>query len=105
MVFTLNKKPFTVFVDDNFHYQDASERFEHGSYATYEEAIAACKLIVDEYFPVENKEGKSFDELFEGYTSFGEDPFIDPVPSENERFSAWKYAKKRCKEIYAASNG
>jgi hypothetical protein len=39
---------YKVIVDDNFHYMDESERYEHGVFATAEEAIAACKRIVDE---------------------------------------------------------
>jgi hypothetical protein len=39
---------YRVMVDDNFHYMDEDERFEHGSFPTAEEAIAACKRIVDE---------------------------------------------------------
>jgi hypothetical protein len=35
-------------VDNKFHYMDEEERYEHGSFATAEEAIAACKRVVDE---------------------------------------------------------
>jgi hypothetical protein len=40
----------------------------------------------------------SFKELYEGYTGFGEDPFIR---SDDKKcfFSAWTYAKKRCTEL------
>jgi hypothetical protein len=34
-------------VDDNFHYMDQDERYEHGIFSTVDEAIAACKAIVD----------------------------------------------------------
>jgi len=93
-----SKPPFEVFVDDNFHYQDESERYKHGEYQTWEEAVATCKQIVDaELLPL-YKPGKSAAELYYSYTSFGEDPFIRPAP-HGERFSAWEYARQRCDEI------
>ena len=39
---------FTVFVDDNFNYQDEDERWVAGEFSSYEEAVAACKNIVDQ---------------------------------------------------------
>ena len=89
---------YTVYVDDNFHFMDESERYKHSEYDTYDAAVAACKKIVESYFePVEN--GKySFKELWDGYTTFGEDPFI--VPEDKDcHFSAWDYAKQRCHEM------
>jgi hypothetical protein len=38
---------YQVLIDDNFHYQDESERVKHGVFATSEEAVAACRSIVD----------------------------------------------------------
>jgi hypothetical protein len=40
--------PYKVMVDDNFHYQNEEERNELGNFSTAEEAIAACKRVVDE---------------------------------------------------------
>jgi hypothetical protein len=34
---------YKVFVDDNFHYQDPSERYCAGEYETATEALAKCK--------------------------------------------------------------
>ena len=91
---------FDVFVDDNFHYQDESERYKHGAYETWEEAVATCKRIVDADLLHLYKAGESTTELYYSYTSFGEDPFIRPAP-HGERFSAWEYAQQRCEEICA----
>ena len=33
---------YSVYVDDNYHYMDESERYKKGDYATLDEAIAAC---------------------------------------------------------------
>ncbi len=89
---------FEVFVDDNFHYQDESERYKHGEYETYEEAVRVCKEIVDRELLHQHKKGTTASDLYLSYTSFGEDPFIRPSP-EGQRFSDWEYAKQRCEEI------
>jgi hypothetical protein len=91
-------KKYEVFVDDNFHFLDESERYRLGAFETCEDAVAACKKIVDEFLEKGYKKGMSFKELYEGYTGFGEDPFI----ISNDKtcfFSAWTYAKKRCTEL------
>ena len=89
---------FEVFVDDNFHYQDESERYKQGEYETYEEAVKSCKEIVDGELLHLYEKGASATGLYFSYTSFGEDPFIRPSP-EGERFSTWEYARQRCEEI------
>lgn len=93
---------YQVFVDDNFHYMDEDERYKHGDFATYEDALNACKTIVDEYLQASYKDGVTAEQLFDEYVMFGEDPFIvgEPAPFP---FSAREYAKKRCAEICGAS--
>ncbi len=91
---------YEVYVDDNFHNGDESERYRLGEFATREEALAACQAKVNEYFDRVVKGKHSFKELWEGYMLYGEDPFISNDDSET-RFSAWEYAKQRCLE-YAA---
>ena len=71
-----SKKKYEVYVDDNFHYMDKSERYKLGDFETCEEAVAACKKIVDEFLEKGYQKGMSFKELYEGYIGFGEDPFI-----------------------------
>jgi len=100
---TESKNSFKVIVDDNFHFQDESERYEHGEYGTYEEAVAACKAIVDGNLRNMHGEGESSASLFDQYTSFGDDPFIRPA-QQGERFSARDYARQRCEEIYSPIN-
>ena len=93
---------YKVFVDDNFHYMDESERYGSGEYESYDVAITACKAIVDEFIAENYSEGMSADDLYAGYVMFGEDPFISPEP-EGVHFSAWDYAKQRCSEICKAN--
>ncbi len=90
-----------VFVDDNFHYMDESERYALGEYATLEEAIEVCKKIVDEYLMSALKPGMTAQELNFSYTSFGEDPFIiaNPLAHSGVLFSAWDYARQRSKDL------
>jgi len=88
---------YTVFVDDNFHYQDESHRYKQGDYATPEEAVAVCKRIVDECLMDAHKAGITADELYSTYTIFGDDPFI--VPPVDPTFSARDYARQRVREL------
>ncbi|MFI5104491.1 MAG: hypothetical protein ACHP79_06175 [Terriglobales bacterium] len=88
---------YTVFVDDNFHYMDESERYKAGEFADCASAVAACKRIVDEFLAtcyLENGE----DEVLKQYLLFGEDPWISSDDREC-RFSARDYARQRVKEL------
>lgn len=88
---------YVVKVDDNFHYQDESERYTLGSFDTLAEAVAASRKIVDEYLSQAYKPGMSAEELYDSYVSYGDDPFIVSADSAGEvPFSAWDYAKERC---------
>lgn len=89
---------FKVLVDDNFHYQDESERYEVGEYQSYDAAVAVCKMIVDKYLASAFKVGMTAAELYNSYVTFGQDPFVVPRP-EGDDFSAWNYAKQRCSEM------
>ncbi len=89
-------KPYTVFVDDNFHYMDESERYKLGEFEDCASAVAACKQIVDEF--LNTCDAKTDAELYHLYVTFGEDPWISSTDSECE-FSAWNYARERAKEI------
>jgi hypothetical protein len=95
---------YKVLVDDNFHYQDEDERYELGIFATPEEAVAACKRLVDEDLENAFQPGDTGATLYERYTMFGEDPFIVALDEGAAaiRFSAWDYAKERS-ELLAAS--
>lgn len=89
--------PYVVMVDDNFHYMDEDERYKHGEFADADVAIEHCRQIVDEYLASAYKPGMSAIELWDSYVSFGEDPFVVCVDAPQVRFSAWEYAKERCR--------
>jgi hypothetical protein len=89
-------KTYTVFVDDNFHYMDESERYKLGEFPDCASAMAACKKIVDEFL---TSSGANNDAgLYNQYVTFGEDPWISSDDSEC-KFSAWNYARERAKEL------
>jgi hypothetical protein len=92
---------YRVMVDDNLHYQESSQRWEQGTYETAEEALAACRGIVDRWLENEYRPGISAETLWDRYTSFGDDPFVVVVDGAVDKvtFSAWSYAKERCREI------
>lgn len=67
---------FTVFVDDNFHYTDENERLKHGEFSTFEEAVVACKAVVNKCLLHGYAKGMTADELISQYVLYGEDPWI-----------------------------
>lgn len=90
---------YSVYVDDNFHYMDESERYKLGTFGTCEDAVAACMKMIDEFLEEGYKNGKSFKDLMEEYLFFGDDPFI-VSKDKTCVFSARDYARKRCLELY-----
>ena len=92
---------YQVFTDDNFHFMDESERSSDGTFDTFDDAVSRAIELVDkslrwERWQCENQNNP--DELYDRYMDFGDDPFVRPCP-EGANFSAWEYAKTRCKEI------
>ena len=91
---------FHLRVYDNYHYGDESEAYDHGSYPSYESAVAAAEAIVDEFLYANYKPGLTADELVAQYVMFGEDPVI--LPDEHgdlESFSARKYASAEAERM------
>ena len=86
--------PYRVFVDDNFHFMDESERYALGEFATLDQAVAACQRLVDAFLGAAYTPGMSAAELTAQYATFGEDPFI--VSGDGRvPFSAHAYANER----------
>jgi hypothetical protein len=92
---------YKVFIDDNFHYMDESERYTLGEFPTLAAAIEAAKKTVDDYLLSTYKTGMTSQELNASYASFGEDPFIvNTMTNEGGvLFSARDYAMLRCNEL------
>jgi hypothetical protein len=86
---------YTVYVDDNFHYMDESERYCAGEFSDCAAAVAACKQIVDRFLE-ENLGGE--EDLMAQYVMFGEDPFI--VSDDPDcKFSGRDYARERVRVL------
>jgi CheY-like chemotaxis protein len=92
------KSVYQVFVDDNWHFMDESERYHAGDYATADEAVAACRTIVDKALDDLREPGMSGQEVYERFKMAGPDPFVVPSDPAAPRiaFSAWEYARQRC---------
>jgi hypothetical protein len=93
---------FTVFVADNYHFMEADSTFKLGAYATWAEAEAAARGWVDRCLTEGFRPGMPAGALYDEYVSFGDDPYIVPIPA-GEQFSAWDYAKRRCAEMCTES--
>ena len=92
---------YRVVTADNFHYMEDDRNAPASVYETYNAAVAACREIVDHSLAWHHKPGMTAEQLYDTYTDFGDDPFIvalDGAPM-GERFSAWTYAKERCRAI------
>ena len=89
---------YQVYVDENSHYMDETERYSAGFFKDCAAAKATCCRIVDEFLLSNYREGMSADKLLSLYKSFGEDPWISSA-DEGCKFSAWGYAEERCEEI------
>lgn len=74
---TTAPRPWTVYIDDNFHYMDEDARLTRGSYATLDEAVAVCMDITRR--SVAEHSGTAG-----GYAMFGDDPWVSPQPSPEE---------------------
>ena len=94
-----------VLMNENARYMDESERSDHGVFANADEAIAACKAMVDDELNTMQKPGMTAKELYRLYVAFGPDPFVLPLnpKAPDVEFSAWAYAKERCKELVSLS--
>jgi hypothetical protein len=94
---------YKVLIDDNFHYTNEDYRENGGVFATADEAVAACKLIVDECLKPMLGPGMTAKALYEQYEHFGDDPFVMPIDPKDAPvdFGAWEYAKERCEAIIA----
>jgi hypothetical protein len=92
---------YRVVTADNFHYMEDEANAGSGVFETYDAAVAACREIVDRSLAWHHKPGMTADQLYETYIDFGDDPFVVALGSApaGERFSAWTYARERCRVI------
>lgn len=89
------RRPFVVQVDSN-----ERERYAAGRFATVDEAIAACRRLVDEDLEamLRANPGVSAERLLGLWSTFGESPLVI-----GSGFSAVDYARWRCAELASDS--
>ncbi|MDO8569238.1 MAG: hypothetical protein Q7R89_00390 [bacterium] len=94
-------KPFKVYCDDMFHYQDTDARLFIGLFATGDEAKEKCRAILMETLLSHYEPGMTAETLMTKWWTFGDDPWIsDPNPSPDDiTFSAAKEAPAFAKHI------
>ena len=82
---------FSLKVFDNFQY---GESYLHGKYGSYEEALRAAEMIVEEFIESNHKPGMSAAELAASFALYGEEAVVLDVTTNrmDNRFSARKYA-------------
>jgi hypothetical protein len=100
---TSSVSPYKVMIDDNFHYMEGDERTASRTFATAEQALEACRSLVDRSLMHEYEQGGvTAESLYDRYTDFGDDPFVVALDGAPEvKFSAWSYAKQRAVELTA----
>jgi hypothetical protein len=97
----INMASYKVLVNDNSHYMDITEVTEHGVFASADEAVAACKKIVDDDLASMWRPGVTPADLYQLYLAWGPDPFAIAMHPDDAsiEFSAWSYAKQRCENV------
>ena len=85
---------------DNYHFVDEEEAYNSGSYDTYEEAVVAAKIRIDDGLAYDLKFGIKPEDLNLYFSMFGEAPVVIPYdPNVKEPFSALDYARTKAEEI------
>lgn len=94
-------KRWKVMISDNFDWEYVP-RTPSAEFDTLEEAIGLCKSVVDAWLVIELEPGMQPAELFDRYTTFGEDPWVlGGGANGGVPFRAWDYARQRCQELCA----
>ncbi|GAB2604982.1 hypothetical protein GCM10027034_42700 [Ramlibacter solisilvae] len=88
---------FQVTYIDNFSAPGEGASWAGGSFASYEEAVAHCKGVVDSFLEQEHKPGMRSEELWDRYAMFGEDATVRS--GTGDQFSGWDYARHRCQVL------
>lgn len=90
---------YEVFVDDNYHFMDESERHSAGTFDSIPAAIAKGRAIVGSELQYVHKAGIQAGELFSLHCMFGDASWVKGEGCSPKDFSARDYARKRCDEI------
>ena len=67
---------YKIYVDDNYHYMDESDRYVADSYSSLEEAVERCKELTIKSLEDLYEDGITPENLSAQWAMFGEDPFV-----------------------------
>lgn len=76
---------------------DKSAEYNSGTYDSYEEAVAKCKAILDDFLESAYQPGETAEQLYGTYVMFGETPII--WGKDLGTFDSNVYARKQCEQI------
>lgn len=76
---------------------DQSEEYNSGTYDTYNEAVAKCKAILDDFLESAYQHGEAAEQLYNTYVMYGETPVVwgDNLGD----FNSNEYARTKCMQI------
>ena len=94
---------YTIFATENSEYME-SESWPVGEFEGWEEAVEGARQVVERSLQELYEVGIGDEVLYLRYISFGEDAYITPT-TDGQEFSAWGYARERCREICDAQRG
>jgi hypothetical protein len=84
---------YQVRVSDCFHLFDESEIYTHRTFDNPDDAIAACRAIVDE--GLEAGSARTAADTYRSWAQFGDSPWVVASDGSRVPFSACEYAKER----------
>ena len=92
---------YRVSAAENSHYMDEDERRLVGVYEDIEQALAACRYVIDRSLRELHDEQMRPDELFRLWSVMGEDAWVVPVDEglPMPDFSGRDYARLRSEDI------
>lgn len=97
------KRTYSVFIENNANYSNEDERYRLETYDDCQTALDFCRRKVDNFLIRHFKKGQTARELYDDYTTFGDNLSIVSNKSPQDcTFKAWEYAEERAKEIVKA---
>ena len=92
---------YRVSAAENSHYMDEDERRTVGLYEGIDEALAACRYIIDRSLRELHDAGMEATELFRLWGVMGEDAWVVPLRDglPKAEFSGQDYARIRSEDI------
>jgi hypothetical protein len=88
---------YTVMAEPNDPTYDDNPDYDVGVYANADEAVFACKAVIDDFLDEYVGKCTTPEELYDMYVKFGADPYIVSVDPNDEQvnFDVEKYLKEQ----------